>query len=118
VINPTSNLSITAGYSYNDMRYKKTPETVGSYIEGERLVNTPQHTANGSIFYTFNTLALKGFKIGASVFYTGKRYGGWNNTVGQTQTYSRLIPVDDFTTVDVSAGYTSKIYQCLQSCQT
>lgn len=105
-VNPTSNLSIMAGYSYNDMRYKKTPETTGSYIEGERLVNTPQHTANGSIFYTFNTLKLKGLKVGASVFYTGDRNAGWNNTIGQTQQYSRLIPVEGFTTIDISAGYT------------
>ncbi|MBG9377803.1 TonB-dependent receptor [Panacibacter sp. DH6] len=106
--NPAPNLNIVAGYSYNDMRYVKTPDSKGSYIEGERLVSTPQHTANGSIFYTFNTLALKGFKIGAAVFYTGKRFAGWNNTVGQTQTYSRLIPVSGFTTVDLTAGYTYK----------
>ena len=105
---PVSNLSIIAGYSYNDMRYSKTPDTKGSYIEGERLVNTPQHTANGSVFYTFNSFAIKGLKIGASVFYTGKRYGGWNNTIDQAQQYSRLIPVDGFTTIDISAGYTIK----------
>jgi len=106
--NPVANLNILAGYSYNDMRYKETPETAGSYIEGERLVNTPQHTANGSVFYTFNSFSLKGLKIGASVFYTGKRYGGWNNTIGQTQQYSRLIPVNGFTTMDISVGYTIK----------
>jgi len=104
---PISNLNILAGYSYNDMRYTKTPETKG-YIEGERLVNTPQHTANGSVFYTFNSLTLKGLKIGASAVYIGKRNAGWNNTVEQTQQYSRLIPVDGFTTIDVSAGYTFK----------
>jgi len=106
--NPFTNLNIIAGYSYNDMRYKKTAGTPGSYIEGERLVNTPQHTANGSIFYSFNSFAVRGLKIGASVFYTGKRYGGWNNTIGQTQQYSRLIPVEGFTTIDISAGYTFK----------
>jgi iron complex outermembrane receptor protein len=90
------------------MRYKKTPESIGSYIEGERLVNTPQHTANGSVFYTFNTLALKGLKVGASIFYTGDRYGGWNKQLVQTQQYSRLIHVDGFTTIDISAGYTIK----------
>jgi iron complex outermembrane receptor protein len=108
VANPTANISIMAGYSYNDMRYVKTPSTTGSYIEGERLVNTPQNTANGSIFYTFNSLALKGLKIGAGVFYTGKRNGGYNNTTGQAQQYSRLIPVEGFSTIDVSAGYSFK----------
>jgi len=113
VANPTANLSIMAGYSYNDMRYVKTPSTTGSYKEGERLVNTPKNTANGNIFYTFNSLALKGLKIGAGVFYTGKRYGGYNNTTGQAQAYSRLIPVEGFTTIDVSAGYSFKNFSLL-----
>ncbi|HEX5026820.1 MAG TPA: TonB-dependent receptor [Agriterribacter sp.] len=104
---PAKGLDIMAGYSFNNMRYTETPDTKGSYIEGERLVNTPAHTANASAFYTFNN-PLKGFRIGASIFYVGKRNGGWNNTQGQTQQYSRLIPVNGFTTIDISAGYTFK----------
>lgn len=69
------------------------------------LVNTPEHTANASAFYIFGGSALRVFKIGASVFYIGDRFGGWNNTVGQAQTYLRLISVDGFITADVSAGY-------------
>jgi len=99
-------ITIIAGYSYNDMRYTETPDRPGSYVTGERLVNTPAHTANGTIFYLFETGALKGLKLGASAFYAGDRFGGWNNTKGQTQNYSRLIPVDGFTTFDVMAGYT------------
>lgn len=101
---PVKGLDILAGYSYNNMRFTKTPATKGSYIEGERLVGTPAHTANGSIFYQFGN-RLRGFKVGASVFYVGKRNAGWNNTYQQAQNYSRLIPVDGFTTVDISAGY-------------
>ena len=104
---PITGLDIIAGYSYNNMRYTKTPDTKGSYKEGERLVGTPAHTANGSVFYTF-TDRLKGLKLGASVFYTGDRNAGWNNTIGQSQNYSRLIPVKGFTTMDFSAGYTFK----------
>ena len=104
---PAKGLDIMAGYSYNNMRYTKTPDTKGSYVEGERLVNTPAHTTNASIFYNFNN-RLKGFKIGASVFYVGKRNAGWNNTYQQSQNYSRLIPVDGFTTIDLSAGYSFK----------
>lgn len=89
------------------MRFTKTPEKTGN-IEGERVVNTPAHTANTSIFYTFNGPRLKGIKIGATANYIGDRFGGWNNTKEQAQTYSRLIPVDGFTTVDISAGYTYK----------
>jgi iron complex outermembrane receptor protein len=87
------------------MRYTKTPDAKGNYVEGERLVNTPAHTANWSAFYVFKNKRLKGLKIGATAFYTGNRFGGWNNTIGQAQNYSRLIPVKGFTTIDISAGY-------------
>lgn len=100
-----SSLEIIAGHSYNNMRYTKTPESKGSYIEGERLVNTPSHTANASVFYTVKKNGLKGLKLGATVVYIGDRFGGWNNTQQQTQNYSRLIPVEGFTTIDLSAGY-------------
>ena len=103
---PAKGLDIIAGYSYNYARYTKTANTKGSFTEGERLVNNPAHTANASVFYTFSTAGLKGLKIGASGYYTGNRFGGYNNTKGQTQTYSRLIAVNGFSTFDVSAGYT------------
>jgi iron complex outermembrane receptor protein len=57
------------------------------------------------VFYTFSCPKLKGVKIGATANYTGDRFGGWNNTKEQSQNYSRLIPVEGFTTVDISAGY-------------
>lgn len=111
--NPVKGLTVIAGYSYNDMRYTRTPDKPGSYIEGDRLVNTPAHTANASAFYTINKGSLTGLKFGAAVFYVGKRFGGWNNTVGQTQNYSRMIPVSAFTTVDVTAGYKWKKFSLL-----
>ena len=101
-------LNILAGYSFNNMRYTKTKEAKGNYIEGEKLINTPTHTANTSALYTFNKGALKGLKLGVAGFYTGDRLGGWNNTQGQTQNYNRLIPVIGFTTFDLSAGYSYK----------
>jgi iron complex outermembrane recepter protein len=105
---PLRGLSILAGYSYNNARYTKTDTTKGSFIEGEKLVNNPTNTANASVFYSFNKGGLRGFKLGATVLYIGDRFGGNNNTVGQTQTYSRVIPVEGYTVVDVSAGYTYK----------
>lgn len=105
---PAKGLDIMAGYSYNYMRYTKTKDVKGNYVEGERLVNNPSHTANTSIFYTFTKTSLKGLKVGAMAFYVGDRFGGWNNTKGQTQNYSRLIPVPAYATVDISAGYTFK----------
>jgi iron complex outermembrane receptor protein len=62
VANPAKGLNITAGYSYNYMRYTKTDTTVGSFKTGETLVNNPAHTANGSVFYTFDNGKLSGLK--------------------------------------------------------
>lgn len=104
---PVTGLNILAGYSYNYMRYTKTDASrKGNFKEGERLVSTPAHTANASVFYTFSTTALKGLKIGATGLYIGDRVGGWNNSISQTQKYDRRIPVEGFVTVDLSAGYT------------
>ena len=105
---PVKGLNILAGYSYNNMRYTDTKEAKGNYIEGERLVNTPAHTANSSAFYTIQNGSLKGLKFGIAGFYIGERFGGWNNTQQQAQTYSRLIAVSGFTTVDISTGFTYK----------
>lgn len=105
---PAAGLDVMAGYSYNYMRYTKTPDAPGNYIEGERLVNSPAHTANASIFYTLQSTNFRGLKLGATANYIGKRLGGWNNTIGQTQTGSRLIPVSAFSTIDLSAGYSFK----------
>ncbi len=103
--NISKNFYFVTGYSHNYIRYTKTTGTTGSYTVGERLVNSPANTFNGSLFYTFDLPALRGLKLGASAFYTGSRFGGYNNTVNQTQKYSRLIPLSGFTTVDLSAGY-------------
>lgn len=111
--NIVKGLSLMAGYSYNDMKYTKTPETKGSYVTGERLVNSPAHTANASGWYTFSRGMLNGLKLGAAVYYVGDRFGGWNNTIDQAQTYSRLMPVKGFTTVDLSAGYGFKKFSLL-----
>lgn len=104
---PVRGLDIMAGYSYNNMRYTKTPDSEGSYIEGEKLIGTPAHTANATAFYNFQN-KLKGLKVGATLFTVGNRLAGFNNKKGQAQNYSRLITVSGFTTLDLSAGYTFK----------
>ncbi len=101
-------LNFMGGYSYNFMRYTQTSGLKGSYVEGERLVSNPAHTANASLFYTFNAARLKGLKAGFSGYYVGSRNAGWNNTFGQTQTVSRLIPMSGFTTYDLTLGYAHK----------
>ena len=101
-------LYFISGYSFNFMRYTKTSGLKGSYIEGERLVSNPAHTANGSLFYTLSSGKFKGVKLGASAYYIGERNAGWNNTYGQTQVGTRLIPMSGFTTIDLSLGYSIK----------
>ncbi len=103
---PSERLFFIAGYSYNYMRYTRTSAVVGSFIQGERLTNNPTHTANATVFYTFDLPQLRGLKVGASAFYTGARLGGYNNRIGQAQPFSRLIPLTGFTTIDLTAGYT------------
>jgi iron complex outermembrane receptor protein len=105
---PVKGLNLMAGYSYNYMRYTNVDFLTGNFVEGERLVNTPSHTGNASAFYTFCNSRLKGLKVGASIYYIGKRFGGWNNTVvnpADKQITDRLIPVAGFTTIDLSTGY-------------
>lgn len=101
----SKNFYFLTGYAYNYIRYTKTAQTAGAFIEGERLTNSPAHTANATIFYTFDLPKLRGLKLGASAFYTGARNGGNNNTYGQTPAFSRLIPLTGFTTIDLTAGY-------------
>ena len=107
--NPTPNLSINAGYAYNNMVYTDTPDSEGSFVEGERLVRTPANTANASIFYTLPKY-VKGLKLGFTAFYTGERLAGWNNlkdSNGNPKT-NRMYEIGDFTTVDFTIGYQFK----------
>ncbi|MDR2284845.1 MAG: TonB-dependent receptor [Sphingobacterium sp.] len=119
-------LDIMAGYAYNFMRYTETlpisrykamvPDKNGNMVEkmvetsgseeGVRLVGTTAHTGNATAFYTIQNGAVKGLKFGVSAFYTGKRNAGWNNSkINIEKGENRLIPVNPFTTVDVSLGY-------------
>ncbi|PWN70124.1 TonB-dependent siderophore receptor [Chryseobacterium phosphatilyticum] len=103
--NPTENLSIIGGFSYNNSVYLDTPEK--GYIEKQRLVRTPATTANASVFYKF-TNYVKGLKIGAGIYYIGDRIAGWNDTKSTNTSrnnVSRMFDLKDYTTVSVSVGY-------------
>ena len=116
---PVVGLNIIAGYSYNDMRYTKTSGLNGSFIEGDRVVRTPQNTANLSFFYTLQTGILKGISLGAIGNYIGDRLGGWNNQYNNDLTkypdgiWHREIPLEGYTTVDASIGYTWRKFSIL-----
>jgi len=107
--NPSTNLSIIGGISYNNSVYLDTPEIFG-YVENQRLVRTPATTANASVFYTF-TKYVKGLKAGISAYYTGNRLAGWNDTktgsssLAQRNGISRSFELKGYTTVALSLGY-------------
>jgi iron complex outermembrane receptor protein len=108
---PVEGLSVIAGYSYNDMRYTETSGLNGSFIEGDRVARTPLNTANLSFFYTLQEGLLKGVSVGAIGNYIGDRIGGWNSQYDSTKPggiWDREIPLEGYTTIDVSAGYTWK----------
>lgn len=116
IAKPIEGLNIMAGYSYNDMRYTKTSGLNGSNIEGDRLARTPANTANFSLFYKLPTGRLKGLSVGTMANYIGKRVGGWNNQIDTTLPSGinvREIPLDAYTTIDVSAGYEWKQFSIL-----
>ncbi|RTZ49845.1 TonB-dependent receptor [Chryseobacterium arthrosphaerae] len=103
--NPTENLSIIGGFSYNNSVYIDTPEK--GYVENQRLVRTPATTANASVFYKF-TNYVKGLKIGAGIYYIGDRIAGWNDTKSTNTSrnnVTRMFDLKDYTTVSVSVGY-------------
>ncbi|PXY42350.1 TonB-dependent siderophore receptor [Flavobacterium cheongpyeongense] len=116
---PVDGLSVIAGYSYNDMRYTETSGKNGSFIEGDRVARTPQNTANLSFFYTLQSGFLKGISVGAIGNYIGKRIGGWNNQYNTDLTkypdgiWYREIPLEGYTTIDLSAGYNWKKFSIL-----
>ncbi|MDD2985765.1 TonB-dependent receptor [Flavobacterium sp.] len=113
---PVNGFTMNAGYSYNDMRYTKTTGVKGSYIEGDRLTRTPQNTANISFFYTLQSGMFKNVSFGALGNYIGDRVGGWNNQIDPTKPngiYDREVPLDSYTTIDISAGYEWKKFSIL-----
>ncbi|MFD0749956.1 TonB-dependent siderophore receptor [Mucilaginibacter calamicampi] len=112
-------LYFLAGYSYSYFRYSKTAPVVATTVgttttytagitEGERIIGTTPHTANGTIFYTFTSGAVKGLKLGASGFYTGRRNMGFNTLKAPAKARGAVVDVAAYTTVDLTAGYTYK----------
>lgn len=103
--NPTKNLSIIGGVSYNNSVYLDTP--ADGYVEKQRLVRTPATTANASVFYKF-TDHVNGLKVGAGVYYIGDRLAGWNDSKSteiSRNGVSRTFGVKDYVTVNASIGY-------------
>ena len=97
--------SLIAGYSFNDTRYTKS----NTYIEGSKLRYNPNHTANTSLYYNFNTINIKwlaGFNIGAGVLYIGERSAGRSTRITVANDTYKLIPLPAYINLEGSIGYT------------
>lgn len=99
---PVMGFSFIGGYSFNKTTYTKS----NTYINGSRLRYNPRHTANASIYYTFNTSTLKGLNIGCIAYYVGKRVAGRSTRIQVPNDTYTLMPLPDYTQLDVTAGYT------------
>lgn len=93
---------IVAGYSYNETRYTKS----NTYIVGSLLRYNPNHTANASLYYTFQKGFAKGLNLGASALYFGERMAGRSTRVTVENDTYKLFAIPAYTSVDLSAGYT------------
>lgn len=93
--------TVRAGYSYNDIRYKKST----LYIPGSRILYTPNHTANTHIYYAVKPAAkLKGLNAGIGIYYVGERVAG-RSTTKANPGYA-LMPVPAYFLFETSIGYT------------
>lgn len=107
---PLSNLQVLLGYSYTDAAYHNSP----AYVEGSRPMNSPYHTANAWVQYTFqNTQTfLDGAYVALGYYYIGSRpineqaktvdnHGNWNGGAKQF-----LMP--EYYTLNAQIGYKYK----------
>lgn len=99
--------SIIAGYSYNKTTYTKS----NTYEVGSQLRYNPNHMANASIYYAFDSKCMfRGLNLGLSALYFGDRYAGrstrylLNGKELKNDSY-KLMEVPAYTQLDASVGY-------------
>ncbi|HTJ51467.1 MAG TPA: TonB-dependent receptor [Cyclobacteriaceae bacterium] len=95
-------VSVIAGYSFNDTRYTKS----NVYINNSRLRYNPQHTANMSIYYTFEEKFLRGLNLGFTSLYVGDRVAGRSTRTNVSNDTYKLMTIPNYFQFDFSAGYT------------
>ncbi|WP_246558644.1 TonB-dependent receptor [Hymenobacter piscis] len=99
---PVQGWSVLGGYSYNRTAYtKSTIYTVGSLLR-----YNPNHTANASVFYTFDQGVLSGLQLGLTTLYMGERQAGRSTRSTVQGDNFRLIPLPAYAQLDASVGYT------------
>lgn len=100
--------SAIAGYSYNNTAYTNS----NIYKNGSRLRYNPAHTANLSVFYTFEETVLKGLSAGVTGYYVGDKLAGRNPRELQSSGQpfpngdtNKFISIPDYVLFDASLGY-------------
>ncbi|HEX9957886.1 MAG TPA: TonB-dependent receptor, partial [Fibrella sp.] len=100
-------VSFLAGYSYNETRYTQS----NIYIVGSLLRYNPNHTANGSVFYTIQRPGFgQGLQLGLTAFYMGERQAGRSTRLTVNNDTFRLITVPAYTQLNASVGYVRPRY--------
>lgn len=108
VARPFHQLSIMAGYSFNETKYLKS----NTYVEGSLLLYNPKHTANLSANYHFEG-KLKGLSLGLVGMYFGDRYAGRStrtqiNGVATSTDVYKPVALPAYTQLDATLGYSYK----------
>lgn len=101
---PLMNLQVMLGYAYLDAFYENSP----AYMDGSRPMNAPTHTANAWFHYKFNDNFMKGFSIGAGLYYVGER--PVNEFTKVTSAHDTIPGIEYFdmpayTTLNAQLGY-------------
>lgn len=92
----TSNINLTAAYSYTDAEY--TDDTL---YEGKRPVEVPRNMASLWADYTFHETALSGLTLGAGARYVGDTSSFYTNPDNANGTFN----VGSYTLVDATVKY-------------
>ncbi len=104
VARPIPNLSLMAGYSYNETKYV----TSNTYVAGSLLKYNPNHTANMSANYGFSEGKVKGLQLGVTSVYIGDRQAGRYTRIQVANDAYQLILLPAYTQIDGTIGYTYK----------
>ncbi|WP_318371239.1 ferrichrome porin FhuA [Enterobacter sp.] len=92
----TSNIDLTAAYSFTDAEY-----THDTLLEGQRPVEVPRNMASLWADYTFHETALSGLTVGAGARYVGNTVGYYTTTAQNNEPFS----VASYTLVDATLKY-------------
>ena len=80
------NVEVILGYSYIDARYIEHT----TFVPGSSPNNTPNHTFNAYLNYSFTENAVRGLSVGAGFYYIGDRY--YNDWTQKNVAYHGIQP--------------------------